>query len=1021
MKSSWSLLFSLLLVTCSSLAPLSRSTAQIVPDGNLGGTENSVVNPDVINGIPSDRIDGGAIRGSNLFHSFQEFNVLEGRGAYFSNPNGIANILTRVTGVNPSNILGRLGVLGNANLFLLNPKGVFFGANASLDLSGSFFASTADSVVFDNFEFSASNPQPVPQLSINIPIGLRFRDNPGSIINNGRLQVKTGNTLALIGGNVSLDGGSLIVPDGQVELGGLAQAGTIGLNPDVNLSFPVGITRADVLLKNAARVDVADQGKGSVNITTRNLNLETGTIVSAGIKPDLTASTSVPGNVILDATEAIRINGQSLVENIADLNAIGNTGDINIKANYLELTGGGRIRTRTIGRQSDAGDINIVAADINVSNPVYTLPGRNPTLEDKPALDASNYKYDNNNNGFGRGRSGNISLTADGNITLIGEGLPGIVDRENKVISTYNAGNGGLGGGNISLVAKGSILLDNANLVSTSISQNDIAAAGNISLQGDVSVRLINNSQLAATTYGKGNPGNITLRSSKGSVSVQSSVIFADLRNTVTKSSDAGNIFLTGQSVFITDGSTITATTDLNSKLGGTIQVDATDTAEISGLHPLFDDQKLFSQSRSQGIYSTLVTNSVGNAQGPAGDIIINADTLRIRDGGNLKATTQGAFPGGNITVNARVIEFTGGGKILNTASRTGNAGTITLNTSDSITISGTNPNFEQVFNREVKRIGRGTTEFRLGRNDTAASGIYAYTLPNSSAQGGSLNIKTGRLFVNDSAAINVGSQGTGQAGNIEVTAAKDIRLNNGVFITAETKGGQGNISLRSRDLFLRRNSNITTNATGTATGGNINIQTGNLVALENSDISANAEESFGGRVVIKAAGIFGTELRSQRTPESDITASSDLGPDFSGTVEIDTADVDPSQGLVELPENFTDPTDQIAENPCQKGSGSSFIVTGRGGLPSSPNNDLSGDNIHVNLVEPVASNSNSPNLTIKQSQLIQPTTRNIVPAQGWVFNKKGEVVLTAYDPTASSLGRTSQPPVACSSVISDQ
>ncbi|WP_337884905.1 filamentous hemagglutinin N-terminal domain-containing protein [Fischerella thermalis] len=1017
MKLTWSLLFTLPLVTCSILAPLSRSTAQIVPDVNLGGTENSVVNSDAINGIPSDRIDGGAIRGSNLFHSFQEFNVLEGRGAYFSNPNGITNILTRVTGGNPSNILGRLGVLGNANLFLLNPKGIFFGANASLDLSGSFFASTADSLVFDNFEFSASNPQPIPQLTINIPIGLKFRDNPGSISNNGRLQVQTGNTLALVGGNVSLDGGSLTAPDGQIELGGLAQAGTIGLNPDGSLSFPVGITRADVLLKNAARVDVANQGSGSVNITARNLNIETGSIVSAGLKPDLTTSTSVPGNVTLDATEAIRINGQSLVENVADLNATGNAGDVNVKANYLELTGGGRIRTRTLGQQSDGGDINIVAGDIYISNPVYTLPGRNINLEDKPALDASNYKNDIT---AGKGRSGNISLTADGNITLIGEGLPGIVDRENKIISTYSAGREGLANGNISLVAKGSILLDNVNVVSTSFSVNSLGAAGNILLQGDTSVILTNNSQIAATTYGQGNPGNVRLRSN-GSVSVQSSVIFTDLRNTITKSSDAGNIFVSGQSIFITDGSTISATTNQDSKFGGTIQVDATDTVEIFGLHPLFDDQKLFSGSRSQGIYSTLVTNSVGNAQGPAGDIIINADTLRISDGGNLKATTQGAFPGGNITVNARVIEFTGGGKILNTASRTGNAGTITLNASDSITISGSNPNFEQVFNREVKRIGRGTTEFRLGRNDTAASGIYAYTLPNSSAEGGSLNIKTGRLLVNDSAKINVGSQGTGQAGNIEVTAAKDIRLDNGALITAETRGGQGNITLNSRDLILRRNSNIGTNATGEATGGNITVNTVNLVALENSDITANADKGYGGNVLINAEAIFGTKFREQITPDSDITANSALGSDFSGNVQIETADVDPSQGLVELPENLTDPTDQIAENPCKKGSGSSFIITGRGGLPSSPNNNFSSDNIHVDLVEPVASSGNSSNLTIKQLQVIHPIAEKIVPAQGWVFNKKGEVVLTAYDPTVSTLGRTSQAPAACSSVNSHQ
>src|SRR4028118_915594 len=129
-----------------------RVNAQIVPDNTLGA-ESSVVTPiPNIPGIRSDRIDGGATRGPNLFHSFQEFNVGEGRGAYFANPTGIENILTRVTGSNASNILGKLGVLGGANLFLLNPNGILFGANSSLDVQGSFLASTASSIQFDNGE-----------------------------------------------------------------------------------------------------------------------------------------------------------------------------------------------------------------------------------------------------------------------------------------------------------------------------------------------------------------------------------------------------------------------------------------------------------------------------------------------------------------------------------------------------------------------------------------------------------------------------------------------------------------------------------------------------------------------------------------------------------------------------------------------------------------------------------------------------------------------------------------------------
>ncbi|HAA28965.1 MAG TPA: filamentous hemagglutinin, partial [Cyanobacteria bacterium UBA8553] len=134
-----------------------RASAQLTPDSTLGG-ESSIITPGVIiNRQPADRIDGGASRGANLFHSFREFNIGAGREVYFANPAGIENILTRVTGSTRSEILGTLGVSGNANLFLINPNGIVFGSNARLDMRGSFLASTASSFKFaDGIEFSAT-------------------------------------------------------------------------------------------------------------------------------------------------------------------------------------------------------------------------------------------------------------------------------------------------------------------------------------------------------------------------------------------------------------------------------------------------------------------------------------------------------------------------------------------------------------------------------------------------------------------------------------------------------------------------------------------------------------------------------------------------------------------------------------------------------------------------------------------------------------------------------------------------
>ena len=113
----------------------SQTVAQITPDATLG-VENSIVTPNVnVRELPADRIDGGAVRGTNLFHSYQEFNVGDGQRVYFANPIGIENILSRVTGNNLSNILGTLGVDdGMVDIFALNHanSGFFSGGDMVL-------------------------------------------------------------------------------------------------------------------------------------------------------------------------------------------------------------------------------------------------------------------------------------------------------------------------------------------------------------------------------------------------------------------------------------------------------------------------------------------------------------------------------------------------------------------------------------------------------------------------------------------------------------------------------------------------------------------------------------------------------------------------------------------------------------------------------------------------------------------------------------------------------------------------
>lgn len=211
---------------------------QILPDNSLG-EETSTITPGVsIQGAPADLIEGGAVRGSNLFHSFTAFSVDNGQRLYFANPDGIENILSRVTGNSVSYIDGLLGVDGGASLFLLNPNGVIFGPDARLDIGGSFVASTANSFTLaDGSQFSAVLSEN-ELLSVSVPLGVQYNDRPqGDVVNQGELAIAPGESLTLFGNTVT-HSGTLAAAGGTVQLLGdrvNVQAPTV-----IDVSAPTG-------------------------------------------------------------------------------------------------------------------------------------------------------------------------------------------------------------------------------------------------------------------------------------------------------------------------------------------------------------------------------------------------------------------------------------------------------------------------------------------------------------------------------------------------------------------------------------------------------------------------------------------------------------------------------------------------------------------------------------------------------------------------------------------------------------
>jgi len=196
--------------------------AEIITDGTLG-TATSLPGPDY---LIEDSL--GQQFGRNLFHSLQTFNLNAGESATFTGPDSVANILTRVTGGKRSFLDGTIrSQIPDANLYLLNPSGILFGEKASLDIAGSFHASTADYVrLGEKGRFSARHPNQ-SLLTVAPPEAFGFLDQPNAIsVQGSYLQVPTTKTLSLITDGES-KAATLYAPDGRINLIAVASTGEV--------------------------------------------------------------------------------------------------------------------------------------------------------------------------------------------------------------------------------------------------------------------------------------------------------------------------------------------------------------------------------------------------------------------------------------------------------------------------------------------------------------------------------------------------------------------------------------------------------------------------------------------------------------------------------------------------------------------------------------------------------------------------------------------------------------------------
>lgn len=840
------------------LAFIPPGFCQITPDDTLGTERSAVTSNILIKGELGDLIEGGALRDANLFHSFREFNVNSGQRVYFFNPNGVSNILTRVTGNTPSNILGKLGVDGSANLFLINPNGIIFGANARLDIQGSFTASTASQLTFPNGEqFSAIDPQAPPVLTINVPIGLQYGPQAGQIVNAGLLEV--GQDLSLSGSSV-ISTGQMLAPNGDIQLAGIsgdvevkhlnARTATLTATQNLNLLESQLTTTGDLnlLAQNSliARDSVMNplivqagghlllQGDRSIDLFA--LNHPNSGLVSAG-NMTLRSANTVIGDAHYWSGGNFQI--EQLDGNLGSLSspndpiifANGDVGFLFYQGTSLHILAGGRVFIpRYIwirGADTVATTINPIArpglANLTLSDGSQLVVNGNaqPTVDIRAGIDWTQQGGLPGNTTVGISGSpsfGASATSADirvGTIFFDNATLTSPIRGQVLLTNQYKP--------NISL--SGSIQVD-ATVLGGYFTGREAILTGDPDGGGSVIIDSRNNILLnglvdASALSLAGNGGNIKLLAN-GNI---------DYRSTVRSNG------LRGGDIGLTSGGNITSNANILSLglLGGNINLSSK--AAIS-----FTGNQVGSFSNTLGF-------------GAGGNINVQAKSISLTDGAAIISLTYGGANSGNLTVQADSIDVigvatdaigtvTGVSGFKTQTEGTGNAGILQINT-NSLRISngaristvstdqGDAGNLKIHATDLVEIVGTATDrDFQSGlRSDQVTQG--------ASGNAGNLTIATNKLVVKDGAQLGSGTYGMGDGGDLLVQASESVEVigpSTSLSTSTNSGGDAGNLKIETRRLNISDGGYISSSTNGSGNAGNLAVQATSIEMGGNSE-----------------------------------------------------------------------------------------------------------------------------------------------------------------------------------------
>ncbi len=889
------------------LAPLSpgRARGQMVLDGSLGPPGGELTGPDY-------RIDAsdGVLVGTNLFHSFLEFNVGAGESANFTADGlaagDIANVLSRVTGANPSTIHGLIRtteIPGQADLYLMNPNGIVFGPDAFLDINGSFHASTGDFIEFGEggprFHADPSLPS---VLSAAAPTDFGFLNGPAGTItvrSGADLEVRPAAALRLVAGQIDVEEGAILrAPVGFLVL----QAQEVRVGVDVGSDEPTRIEAFGVddapggtiaLVAFGGRVSLGQEsivsassdqaGGGQILVFAGDLALLDEARLSADGGPG-----SLGGSARIQA-DTVRLADRSTIT------VVGAEGRVEVLANEVELTGTSRLAVEA--PEGDGGVIRIAGPGDGPEAIAGSLVIQGEETADPDAIGPGLFVVS-------RGRTGGRVEVDAGKVVVQDSGFiaslnqveqpsdsrvqvqAGTIEVTSAIIATDTNGEGP--GADLSLLASearrrpqddGGIHLVLAELRGAVEGAGD---GGSVTIETDGVLQargaVIESGQVGG---GSGTPGAIRMVG-------QDVLLSGTTIRTATAGGQggAGAVVVQAQdSLVVTRGSVFEASSG-GAGAGGDITLESAGRVDVGLLEPGGDPLAGFPALPGE-VDAGVEINAFSLGSGDGGDVRLEAaDTLRVRGVDpdrltRIRTSTLGEAPAGEIRLLGEEVGLQHVELQSNTAESGAGGGLFVAGREVSIA--------DSEISAIVAKSGRGGAITIEGDAlvEVLGTSLTSGTAAGATGAAGSIDIRgraapppgagassaTLERVVLDGSKLETTTQGTQDAGNVEIRAvAVEIRNISEINANSFAGGDAGDVRIEADDSLrvlgkgvrglggLREgDTSIGSNVTGDGDGGTIELIAGRSLVIDNAAVASNTQGvGSGGEILLSADQVIG-------------------------------------------------------------------------------------------------------------------------------------------------------------------